>query len=173
MVPLASVAAATAVCAAFAGSGVPLTDGSAHLGRRAWDAVAAATLAPAVKTVYVEIATQNAMPEAATIADQLIRHHRRVEVNRNALYYLDPSFAPRWPAQLRVVVCCGTSDPGVAGRDMDFRARVGGQDIYTLAVGRPARHTRLSRRLRGPGVGHLPSPGYFDGEVGNRHIHDL
>ena len=34
------------------------------------------------------------MPEAAAIADQALRHGRRVQLDRAALHFLDPSFAP-------------------------------------------------------------------------------
>ena len=105
------VVVATAVCAGFAASHTPLTDGSAHLARSSWNAVAEVALGPEVKTIYVDIGNRDAMPEAAAIADQAVRHHRRVELNRAALYFVDPSFAARSVAQLRVVVCCGRGDP--------------------------------------------------------------
>jgi hypothetical protein len=173
MVPLATVAGAVAVCTAFAGSVAPLTDGSAHLARRAWDAVAGPTLAPKVKTVYVEIANQNAMPEAAAIADEAIRYHRRVEINRNALFYLDPSFAPRWKAQLRIVVCCTRGTSLALGRGLDFRAQVGGQRIYTLASGQMMRPARRVHQLRVPGVGRSHFERYLVGDVDDRLIHSL
>ena len=93
--------------------------------------------APGVSTVYVDIVNKNAMPEAAAIADQALRHSRRVEVNKAALYFLDPSFAPKWSAQLRVIVCCGKGDPGQPPAGLRFRGTVGGQRIYTLG---PNRH---------------------------------
>ena len=87
-------------------------------------------LSPAVRTVYVVIAANEAMPEAAAIADEAVRHGRRVEVNRPALYFFDPSLSPTVPAQAQVVVCCGKGDPGRPPPGMAFRGQVGGQSIY-------------------------------------------
>jgi hypothetical protein len=171
LVPVASVVAAGAVCAAFVGGLAPLTDGSAHLGRLSWDAVAKAALAPKVKTVYVDIVSQNAMPEAAAIADELLRHHRRLEFNRSALFFVDPSFTPRWPDQLKIIVCCGQGDPGGQGGGTDFRAMVGGQRIYTLAGGPTSHHGRSGRRQPVPGVGRPRFPGYPVSDVDYRRIH--
>jgi hypothetical protein len=159
-VPVMSVVAAAAVCAAFAVGDAPLTDGSAHLARGSWDAVAEMALAPRVKTVYVDIVGQNAMPEAAAIADQIVRHDRRLEVNRAALYFLDPSFAPRWVAQLRIVVCCGRGDRGQPGPNLVFRARVGGQRIYTVAGGATSRRPPLTRPPAAPDGRRLWPPSY-------------
>jgi hypothetical protein len=134
-VPVVGLAAAVAVCTAYASSPVPLTQDASVLARRSWDAVAAATLAPGVKTVYVDITTQQAMPEAAAIADQAIRYGRKVEINHSALYYLDPSFASRSGAQLSIVVCCGAGDPGAPPAGVKLTAVVGGQGIYDLPDG--------------------------------------
>jgi hypothetical protein len=172
-VPATSVAAAAAVCAAFAVGDAPLTDGSAHLARGSWAAVAEMALAPRVKTVYVDVVGQNAMPEAAAIADQIVRHDRRLEVNGSALYYFDPSFAPRWPAQLRIVVCCGRGDPGRPGPGSQFRARVGGQRIYTLAGGATSRPTPLSRPTPAPVGRRLWPPTYELGRPNGRPVHAL
>lgn len=151
MLPLASVVLAAVICAVFAGGRrVPLTDWSSHLSRRAWSAVASASLAPGVRKVYVDIASGSAMPVAAAIADQLVRHHLQVDVNRKALYYLDPSFAPHRGAQLRVVVCCPRGDPPLDVAHLDLRARVGGEAIYTQAVGRSPSH---GRKVRGGYLG--------------------
>jgi hypothetical protein len=123
---------------------VPLTADASVLARRSWDAVAAEALAPGVRTVYVDITTQQAMPEAAAIADQAIRHGRKVEINHSALYYLDPSFASRSGAQLSVVVCCGAGDPGAPPAGVKLTAVVGGQGIYDLPDGVKV-HRRGSR----------------------------
>lgn len=173
LVPVASVVVATAVCAGFAGAVTPLTDGSARMARSSWSAVAGPALAPDVKTVFVEIGSQNAMPEAAAIADQIIRHHRRVEINRNALYYLDPSFAPRRKAQLRVVVCCTLGTSTALGRGLDFRGLVGDQRIYTLVAGAKMRRTKPAHPQPAPGVGRSRFPGYVIGGVGGRLTHSL
>jgi len=136
-VPLASLAAAAAVSTAFVVYPFPMTGVTSVLGRRSWQAVSAGVLAPRVKVLYIDIVSPDAMPEAAAIADQALRRGRRVEVNRAALYFLDPSFAPTGKAQLRVFVCCGRPDPGQPPRGLWFSARVGGQAIYTSA--RPGR----------------------------------
>jgi hypothetical protein len=136
-VPLATLAAAAAVSASFIVYPFPLTGGTSLLGRRSWQAVSAGVLAPRVKTLYIDLANADSMPEAAAIADQAMRRGRRVEVNRAALYFFDPSFAPTAKAQLKVLVCCGEHNPGPAPRGLWFSARVGGQLIYTSV--RPAR----------------------------------
>ena len=155
-VPVISVIVAAAVCAGFAFSRTPLTDGSARLARLSWSAVAGAALAPQVNTVYVDIANREAMPEAAAIADQAVRHHRRVELNPAALYFLDPSFAPRWVAQLKVVVCCGRSDPRQPAPGLALRGLVGGQRIFIQAGG-PSRRHQPTRKQRAPSIGRIPS----------------
>jgi hypothetical protein len=87
----------------------------------------------------VDITANEAMPEAAAIADDAVRHGRRVEVNRQALYFFDPSFAARAPAQVKVVVCCGKGDPGTPPPGVAFGAQVGGQSIYLSQVAGRAR----------------------------------
>jgi len=136
-VPLASLAAAATVSTAFVVYPFPMTGATSALGRRSWQAVSAGVLAPRVKVLYIDMASPDAMPEAAAIADQAVRRGRRVEVNRAALYFLDPSFAQTAKAQVRVFVCCGRPDPGQPPRGLWFSARVGGQAIYTSA--RPER----------------------------------
>lgn len=131
VVRLAGLAAAATVSISFASGSVPMTGVESHLARHSWEAVAASVSAPGVKTVYIDMAGADAMPEAAAIADQAMRHGRRVEVDSADLYFLDPSFAPRWKAQVEVVVCCGRRDPGRPPPGMKFRRRVGGQRIYT------------------------------------------
>jgi hypothetical protein len=179
-VPLLGVAAATAVCVAFTGDKTPLTDGSARFARGSWHAVAGPASARGVRTIYVDIKSQDAMPEAAAIADQVLRHGQRLEVNRAALYFFDPSFAPRpRAAQLSVVVCCGEGDPGRPGPGLVFRGRVGGQRIYTLAVGSTSRHKSSTsllpvrplppRQLMAPRYGHLFPTGYEVGNLVERH----
>jgi hypothetical protein len=123
--------AAAAVSTAFVVDRFPLSGVTSTLGRMSWRVVSADVLAPKVKTVYVDMAGPDAMPEGAAIADQALRRGRRVEVNRAALYFLDPSFAPTAAAQLKVLVCCGGHDPGEPPRGLWFSGRVGGQRIYT------------------------------------------
>lgn len=149
--PLVGLIAATVLTTSFATGPVPMAKGPTTLARASWDAVAAAALAPDVKTIYVDIASQNAMPEAAAIADQVIRHGRRLEVNKGALYYLDPSFARKTPAQLSIIVCCGTGDPGEPPVGLRLSAKVGGQGIYSLAEGTTfhARANRPDSQVRG------------------------
>jgi hypothetical protein len=173
IVPVASVVAAVAVCAAFSAGDAPLTDGSAHLARRSWAAVAGPALAARVKTVYVEIGTQNAMPEAAAIADELIRHHRRVEINRNALYYLDPSFVPRWKAQLRIVVCCTGDTSTALGRGLDLRAEVGDQRIYISSGRSTSRPAPPAHDVPAPELLRLRAPGYLIGDADDRAHHPM
>ncbi len=169
-VPLLGVAAATAVCAAFVGEKTPLTDGSARYARGSWHAVAGPSLARGVKTIYLDIRNQEAMPEAAAIADQVVRHDRRLEVNRAALYFLDPSFAPRpRAAQLSIVVCCGEGDPGRPGPGLVFRGRVGGQRIYTLAGNVNSRHRRSTRPPRPLRFGRVFATGYRVGNLSQGH----
>jgi hypothetical protein len=144
VLPLAGLVAATVLTTSFAAGPVPMTSEPTLLARDSWDAVAAAALRPNVKTVYVDIGSQSAMPEAAAIADQMIRHGRRVEVNSAALYFLDPSFAHKTPAQLNITVCCGVDDPGRPPIGLRFSAKVGGQGIYSLADG-PTSHGRAAR----------------------------
>jgi hypothetical protein len=124
-------AVAVTVSGAFVLSPLPMTGGSSKLGHRSWKAVAATVVAPGVKTVYIDLSGEGAMPDAAAIADQVLRHGRRVEWDPSDLYFLDPSFAPRARAQALVVVCCRRGDPGVPPMGMKWRGRVGGEDIYT------------------------------------------
>ncbi len=173
VVAVVGVAAAAAVCAGFAVSHTPLTDGSAHLARSSWNAVAEVALGPAVKTVYVDIGNRDAMPEAAAIADQAVRHHRRVELNRAALYFVDPSFAPQWVAQMRVVVCCGRGDPSPPAPGLTFRGQIGGQRIYVLAGGPTKRSLPATPYLRVPRVGHWREPGFVLGDVDDRRARPL
>jgi hypothetical protein len=144
-VPVAALVAATAVSSAFVLSPVPMTGVPSLLAHRSWETVASAALAPGVKTVYVDIANPDAMPEAAAIADQALRHGRRVEINQSALYFSDPSFVRRSEAQLSVVVCCGRGDPGEPPAGMRFRRKVGGQDIYISPAAYPGRRAALAR----------------------------
>ena len=129
--PLIALAAGVAVACAFVLAPVPMSGVPSLLAQRSWKAVAGAALAPGVRTIFVEIDNPDAMPDAAAIADQAIRHGLRVELNRAALYYLDPSFARRSVPQLSVAVCCGRGDPGLPPAGMTFRRKVGGQDIFT------------------------------------------
>jgi hypothetical protein len=129
--PLAGAIAAVAVSVVFVVSSVPMTGMPSVLARRSWDAVAGAVMAPAVKTVYVDIGESDAMPDAAAIIDKAVRSGRRVEVNAAALYFLDPSFAHRTASQLTIVVCCGRHDRARWPSGMQMRRRVGGQYIFT------------------------------------------
>jgi hypothetical protein len=149
--PLAGLVAAAVLTTSFTAAPVPMTREPTLLARESWDAVAADALRPNVKTVYVDIVSQNAMPEAAAIADQVIRHGRQVEVNTGALYFLDPSLAHKTAAQLSITVCCGVGDPGRAPIGLRFSAKVGGQGIYSLADGPtlPGRQDRPDWRVRG------------------------
>ena len=131
-VPMTSLAVATAVCVAFAVGPEPMTSGPSRYARTSWKAVAAMALAPNVRTVYLDITSTADMPEAAAIADQVVRHGRRVEIDKSALYFVDPSFAPKWAAQLRILVCCGRGDPDEPGDRITLRAKVDGQGIYTF-----------------------------------------
>jgi len=156
VLPALGIAATLAVSGAFVATADPMAGAPSHLAHRSWEAVAAAALAPGVRTVYVDIANGGAMPDAAAIADQAVRHGLRVEVNRRALYFLDPSFAPRWVAQLEIVVCCGRMDRGPGTAGAEFRGRVGGERIYistagyTPPSGRPvASGTTGQGRIRG------------------------
>jgi hypothetical protein len=135
VLPLVSIAVVVAVSSAFLFAPGPMAGAPSHLARRSWDAVAAAALAPGVKTVYVDIVNADSMPDAAAIADQAVRHGLRVEVNSAALYYLDPSFAPRARAQLKIVVCCARKQRGKPPAGTEFRGRVGGDGIYISTAG--------------------------------------
>ena len=135
VLPAVTLAAAFAMGGAFGATSDPMAGPPSHLARRSWEAVAAAALAPGVRTVYVDIVTADAMPEAAAIADQAVRHGLRVEVNRAALYFLDPSFAPTSVAQLKVIVCCGRNARGRPPAGAEFEAKVGGQRIYISTAG--------------------------------------
>jgi hypothetical protein len=143
--PLIGLVAAIVLTTSFAAAPVPMTKRPTLLARESWAAVATAALAPNVKTVYVDIVSQDAMPEAAAIADEVIRHGRRVEVNSGALHYLDPSFARKTPAQLSIIVCCGVGDPGRRPFGLRLSATVDGQGIYALAEG-PASRARADRQ---------------------------
>jgi hypothetical protein len=168
-VPVATLAAAGAVSTAFVIYPLPLTGVTSLLGRRSWQAVSADVLAPRVKTLYIDLGSADAMPEAASIADQAMDRGRRVEVNRAALYFFDPSFAPTAKAQLKVLVCCGEHDPGPPPQGLWLRARVGGQLIYTSAppggarssgpseFGQPpVRYTKVVGHLVNNRSGHQP-----------------
>jgi hypothetical protein len=172
-VPLATLAAAGAVSTAFVIYPFPLTGITSLLGRRSWQAVSADVLAPRVKTLYIDLANADAMPEAAAIADQAVQRGRRVEVNRAALYFFDPSFAPTAKAQLKVLVCCGVHDPGPPPHGLWFSARVGGQRIYTSDPPGGPRPSSPSQFRQAPVrntkvVGHLVdhSPGDQPHELG-------
>jgi hypothetical protein len=147
-VRVAASVAAVAVGASFAAGRAPMTGVTSQLAHHSWEAVAGPVLAPQVKTVYIDFLGADAMPVAASIADQAMRHGRRVEVDKSALYFVDPSLAPRWAAQLDVVVCCGVSDPGPPPVGMTFRRYVGHQRIYTSAQWLP-RDRVLTPFLRG------------------------
>jgi hypothetical protein len=172
-VPVATLAAAGAVSAAFVIYPFPLSGVTSLLGRRSWQAVSADVLAPRVRTLYIDLGSADAMPEAASIADQAMERGRRVEVNRAALYFFDPSFAPTAKAQLKVLVCCGEHDPGQPPHGLWFSGRVGGQLIYTSAPPGGARPSGPSQ-FRQPAVryakvvGHLVnnSPGHQPDELG-------
>jgi hypothetical protein len=158
VLPAVSLAAALAVSGAFGASSDPMAGSPSHLARRSWDAVAAAALAPGVRTVYVDIPNADGMPDAAAIADQAVRHGLRVEVNRAALYFLDPSFAPTAVAQLTIVVCCGRRSHGRAPAGTELRGRVGGERIYISTAGyrppgRPVVTEAASRQALSPGAG--------------------
>jgi hypothetical protein len=129
--PAAALLASAASAVGFVLTASPMEGTASVLGHRSWSAVAAEVAGPAVRTVLVDIDGRDAMPEAVAIADQAVRLGRRVELDRAALYFLDPSFAPTAPAQLKVVVCCGKGDPGRPPPGVAFRARVGGQSIYS------------------------------------------
>jgi hypothetical protein len=135
VLPVVTLGAALAMGGAFGATSDPMAGPPSHLARRSWESVAAAALAPRVRTLYVDIVNADAMPDAAAIADQAVRHGLRVEVNRSALYFLDPSFAPTAVAQLKVIVCCGRSDHGSVPAGAEFEARVGGQRIYISTAG--------------------------------------
>ncbi len=135
VLPAVSLAAALAVSGAFGATSDPMAGSPSHLARRSWDAVAAAALRPGVHTVYVDIPNADGMPDAAAIADQAVRHGLRVELNRAALYFLDPSFAPTAAAQLEIVVCCGRKGQGRRPAGAEFQGRVGGERIYISTAG--------------------------------------
>lgn len=129
--PGACALVAVAITAAFTAAQLPMAGREKALGRLAWRAVAPAVEAPAVRTVYIDMASADAMPDAAAIADMAVRKDKKVEVDRASLYFLDPSFTPRAPAQLDIVVCCGRHDRALLPPGMKLRLRVGGQGIYT------------------------------------------
>jgi hypothetical protein len=152
VLPAVTLAVALAMGGAFGATSDPMAGPPSHLARRSWESVAAAALAPGVRTLYVDIVNADAMPDAAAIADQAVRHGLRVEVNRSALYFLDSSFAPTSVAQLKVIVCCGRSGPGRVPAGAEFEARVGGERIYISTAGyRPV--------TGGPVVTQAVSPG--------------
>jgi hypothetical protein len=133
--PVLGLAMAVAVGCAFAVTAEPMAGNPSHLARRSWEAVSAAALAPGVKTLYVDIVDAAAMPDAAAIADQAVREGLRVEVNAGALHYLDPSFAPRSVAQLKIVVCCGRRAPDKRPAGTELRGKVGGERIFISTAG--------------------------------------
>ena len=153
MLPLFSLGAAVVVGSLFAAAPVPMAGKTSHLGDRSWRAVAPALVGAGVHTIYVDIESVEAMPDAAAIADQAVRHGLRVEVDQEALHFLDPSFALTVALQFKVVVCCGKHDPGLVLTGMDWRGRVGGQQIYTgryvLSTGerRQAKNGRSCRQF--------------------------
>jgi hypothetical protein len=120
--------------------------------------VAAAALAPGVRTLYVDMVSADAMPDAAAIADQAVRHGLRVEVNRAALYFLDPSFAPRSVAQLKVVVCCGRRDSLRRPAGTEFRGKVGGERIYISTAGYTPPGERPARAAAAPATRAAAAP---------------
>ena len=130
VVPTTCILVAAAVTSSFSGGQLPMAGVERNLGYNSWRSVAAAISAPGVRTVYIDIVNGDAMPDAAAIADEAAHKGRRVEINRSALYFVDSSFAPRYPAQVDVVVCCGTRDRAVLPRGMKLRRKVGGQAIY-------------------------------------------
>ena len=134
IVPAVALAVSAAVTVGFAASPSPMGGTPSQLGRLSWEAVSPAVLSPGVRTIYVDIAANEGMPEAAAIADNAVRRGRRVEVNGQALYFFDPSFAARAPAQVKIVVCCGKGDPGRPPPGVTFGAQVGGQAIYLSRV---------------------------------------
>lgn len=165
VLPAISLAAALAVSGAFGATSDPMAGSPSHLARRSWEAVAAAALAPGVRTVYVDIPNADGMPDAAAIADQAVRHGLRVEVNRAALYFLDPSFAPTAVAQLTIVVCCGRKGGGPEPAGTEFRGRVGGERIYISTAGYRPAGRRLVTEAAGPkaaGPGLAPGVGPGD-----------
>jgi hypothetical protein len=144
-VPVATLVAAASVSTSFIVYPFPLAGVTSVLGHRSWQFVSADVLAARVRTVYIDIDTPDAMPDAAAIADQAVRRDRRVEVNRAALYYFDPSFAPTAKAQLKVLVCCGRNDPGEPPVGYWFSGHVGGQYIFTSAPSGTSSPLRPSR----------------------------
>jgi hypothetical protein len=135
-----------AVAVTFATGAFPMSGTASLLGKLSWESVAAEVSSPEVHAVLVDIDGRNAMPEGAAIVDSVARHDRRVEVDRAALYFFDPSLAPRGPVQLKVVVCCGKGDPATPPHGLAWRARVGGQSIYSGVVAPPPR--AMLRRAR-------------------------
>lgn len=130
VVPGACAMTALAVTAVYLGGQLPMAGVEKNLGRNSWRAVAAEVDARGVQTVYIDIVSPDAMPDAAAVADMAVRRGRRVELNRSALYFLDPSFAPRSPAQVDVLVCCGRHDRALLPPGARLRGKVGGQGIY-------------------------------------------
>lgn len=165
-VPLASLAAAATVSTSFAVDPSPLAGVTSALGRKSWQVVAAAVLAPRVRTIYIDVGNPDAMPEGAAIADQAMRHGRRVEVDRAALYFFDPSFAHTSKAQLNILVCCGERYPGEPPRGLWLSGKVGGQFIYTSAISGPSQFAEPPVR-DAEMVGHLvdDSPGHEPGQL--------
>ena len=142
--PFSVVAVSAAISVVAVTGPLPMGGKSSVLGHRSWGAVSAAVSAPGVRTVYIRMSGADSMPDAAAIADEVVRHGRRVEVDRAALYFLDPSFAPGPKAQLDVVVCCGRAGQAPAPPGMEFRGQVGGQRIF-ISTPSP---TRAEHRLR-------------------------
>lgn len=129
--PVATFSVAAAVGVAFAVSAVPMAGKPSHLGKSSWDAVASALLAPGVRTVYIDMANADAMPEAAAIADESVRHGIRVELDPAALRFVDPSLAATRVPQLEVIVCCNLHDRQRTLAGAYWRGKVGGEQIYT------------------------------------------
>lgn len=150
--PFAAALGGAAVVASFATGVFPMAGTASLLGQRSWEAVGSQVLEPRVTSVLVDIDGRDAMPEGAAIVDAALRHGRKVEVDRAAVYFFDSSLAPRQPAQLKVVVCCGNGDPSSLPRGVTWRGRVGGQSIYSALLpgrtGAMRRGSAFARVLR-------------------------
>ncbi len=148
--PLAALTllAGAAMVGNFLTGPVPGSGAQTALAESSWRAVSAEVTAGPVRTVLVDIPDADDMPVAAAIADRAARYAKRVELNRAALYFLDPSFAPRSEAQLEVVVCCGREDGTRPPAGAVKRGAVDGQGVYTLSP--PS--------LPGPGEVAAPGP---------------
>lgn len=138
VVPPAAVLVTTAVVVSFATTASPMKGTASVLGRGSWEAVAAEVSAPGVRTVLIEM-ERGALPDAAAIADQVVRHGQRVEVDWAGLHFFDPSLANTGPAQLKVVICCRQGSTGRPPPGVVFRGRVAGESIYSSLVPSQAR----------------------------------